>query len=62
MSSLPADIARCEGWRQWSGLIQECRDCARTDISGLDRVVWMLAPVPVDGKCPMKEATDDRRI
>ena len=50
MHSLPADIARCGGW--WG--FPPCQDCARRNVQGMDRIVWMSPPDLVDGKCPMK--------
>lgn len=65
MYSLPADIARCGGilgggqhFAYYGQRVDECRDCARRDVRGMDRVVWMAPPELVDGKCPMKVSND----
>ena len=64
--TLPADIApRCAGilggaehFAYYGQRVEQCRDCARRHIGGLDRIVWMVVPKFVDGKCPKKIPTE----
>ncbi len=51
-SPLPADVARCPGYRADGELREGCDDCLRrTSPSPTDRVVWMAPPILVVLEC-----------